>query len=240
MRTELTFEAKKRIEAFERSLKDTGLVIMTDKEKRLEMEAKGVKREDIDRMINAQHQLTFWRIFVGGYILKIHTSYDPTEERFTETGKVWSLIAVPDGRETERGKDTPVYTSVIYRVGDFLVRAAFEARALVKVMENRPMDKSGVWMDLVEIEEETESGEKEKKRNFYWVSKTDPDERISIWHWVDDCQEEDLLNYLDQRYYQVRYYEDVARKKRGVKGRTRDIRIPYTISNVSSQPVPIL
>ncbi len=211
-----------------------GLLFMTEEDKEREGRSKGVKGKPITRMINAKKQLSFWRTFAGGYMVKVHTSYDPHIKGFTPTGKVWVIISPPDGRSTARKKDTPAMTSLFYRKGNFLSRTIWETLAFVKIMEMRPLDSRGEWMDLKE--------EPKDSRNFSWVSRNpELKEKKSVWHWIESCEDKELARYAVQRRRNIRYYENVVREKRKTKGRSRHNRISYSVSSeIGGGPVPQL
>ncbi len=174
-----------------------------------EIKKLGLKAPKAKRGILSLTQVSYEKE-IEGYKIVVRTSYDPNNECFTETGRIWVHITKPT---VAKGEDT-LYTSFFYRNNDCVEKLICELNVLVHCLKTRPLDKNNRPMELIET----------SPCRFNWVSASNDKYRKSFFYDIP----KDYLSFVKKQQGKKLYYEK-NRKRMGIKKRARNIRKPWKV-----------
>ncbi len=154
---------------------------------------------------------------VDNLTIRVITSYDPKEHKFTKAGKLWVLITTL----SKKGKEEVIIPWKTTRTGKFLQRALWMMEMLSIALEKRPHDKSNVTL-LTELE--SCAGDV-PLHPYMWKGKRKGDLQVFINRLMLPTKE--LRDFHEKWVKYIWYYEKVVRVRKGRKLRERDIRKSY-------------
>lgn len=180
-----------------------------------EMKARPPKTK---RWFERLHQISYKKE-VNHYTIKLHTSWSDTHNRFNVTGKLWVVVtaAVPGvGEEVKLIRH-------FKRIPGFENNVSLFLTALDAELKNRPSDKKGSFMELVQISNRCSvwrsvqyKKNKEEKQMFVNLpGETDLDKSVK--------------SFIKKKQHEWNYYQEVLRDRRGVVQYESDIRKPWDI-----------
>ncbi len=174
----------------------------------------GAQPPNVKRPFDRVNQVSFHKQ-VSFYIIKIRTSANRERGIFNPTGKIKILVTNPI---PGKGEEIVLYRSFQRRPGVGKKVALF-LTALDLELSARPSDSKGKMMNLVEV----------SPRRSVWRSvnfKRNKEEKEMFLSLPDF-----IASFVEKKQHQWNYYQDVLRKRRGVKRYEKDIIKKWKIEN---------